>query len=821
MQSRFTDKAQEALNHAARYAGRLKQGYVGTEHILAGLLKEQTGVAHRVLTDNGVELSQVTDMIRELIAFDGGVALGERGSYSPRAKKILEEAHRQAARFGQSETGTEHILMALIKEGENVAVRLLNTIGVNIQKLYADILIASGQDGNLYKEDLGRRGQGRGKQSTLAQYSRDLTAMARDGRLDPVIGREEEITRLIQILSRRTKNNPCLIGEPGVGKTAVVEGLAQRIVDGNVPFTVKDKRVLTLDLSGMVAGSKYRGEFEERIKRVIKEVIDDGNVVLFLDELHTLIGAGGAEGAIDASNILKPSLARGELQLIGATTIAEYRKYIERDAALERRFQPVNVEEPTEEEAVRILEGIKGRYEEHHKVTITKEAVQAAVRLSGRYINDRNLPDKAIDLIDEAAASARLRSAEAPDKQKELLDQVKRMDQQIERSIRMEAFAQAAEIKQNQDALMKKYQRMQKRSQGQETDRKYTVGENEIAEVVAVWTKIPVTKLAQKESERLLRLESILHKRVVGQEEAVKAVSRAMRRGRVGLKDPRRPIGSFMFLGPTGVGKTELSKALAEAMFGTEDAIIRVDMSEYMEGHSVSKMIGSPPGYVGFEEGGQLSEKVRRNPYSVVLFDEIEKAHPDVFNILLQILDDGHITDSKGRKVSFKNTVLIMTSNAGAQRIVDPKNLGFSMANDVKRDYEKMKSGVMEEVKRSFKPEFINRIDDIIVFHQLTNDDMKEIIGLLSSDLRMRCEAQMDIRLTVTGALKEHLVEKYADAKMGARPLKRAIQSVVEDALAEEILLKKVQPGDAVSAGFKNGKVCFTVREKGVSKDKT
>ena len=812
MQSRFTDKAQEALNQAAKCAGRLKQGYVGTEHILAGLLKEQTGVAHQVLTDNGVELSQVLEMIRELIAFDGGVALSDRGGYSPRAKKILEEAHRQAARFGQSETGTEHILMALIREGENVAVRLLNTIGVNTQKLYADTLIAIGQDGNLYKEDLGRRNMGKGRPAVLAQYSRDLTAMARDGRLDPVIGREDEITRLIQILSRRTKNNPCLIGEPGVGKTAVVEGLAQRIVDGNVPFTVKDKRVLTLDLSGMVAGSKYRGEFEERIKRVIKEVIEDGNVILFLDELHTLIGAGGAEGAIDASNILKPSLARGELQLIGATTIAEYRKYIERDAALERRFQPVNVEEPTQEEAVRILEGIKGMYEEHHKVNITTEAVQAAVRLSGRYINDRNLPDKAIDLIDEAAASARLRTAEMPDKQKELLEEIKKMDQQIERSIRMEAFSQAAEIKQSQDALMKKYQRMQKRSEGQETNRKYTIGEEEIAEVVAMWTKIPVTKLAQKESERLLKLEGILHKRVIGQEEAVKAVSRAMRRGRVGLKDPKRPIGSFMFLGPTGVGKTELSKALAEAMFGTEDAIIRVDMSEYMEGHSVSKMIGSPPGYVGFEEGGQLSEKVRRSPYSVVLFDEIEKAHPDVFNILLQILDDGHITDSKGRKVSFKNTVLIMTSNAGAQRIVDPKNLGFSMANDIKKDYEKMKAGVMEEVKRSFKPEFINRIDDIIVFHQLTNDDMKSIVSLLASELQKRCEAQMDIRLTMTGALKEHLVENYADVKMGARPLKRAIQSVVEDALAEEILLKRVQPGDTVSAGFKNGKVCFNVK---------
>ena len=812
MQSQFTDKAQEALSLASRCARSLKQGYVGTEHILVGLLKEQSGVAHKVLTDNGVEVSGVLDMIQELIAFDSGTPVREREGYSPRAKKILEEAHRQAERFGQKETGTEHILMALIKEGENVAVRLLNTLGANVQKIYSDILISIGQDGNLYKEDLGRKASGKSKPSTLSQYSRDLTAMAKEGKLDPVIGREDEIRRLIQILSRRTKNNPCLIGEPGVGKTAVVEGLALRIVEGKVPFTVKDKRVLTLDLSGMVAGSKYRGEFEERIKKLIREVIEDGNVILFLDELHTIIGAGGAEGAIDASNILKPSLARGELQLVGATTIVEYRKYIEKDAALERRFQPVNVEEPTEEEAIRILEGIKGKYEEHHQVTITSEAVEAAVRLSNRYINDRNLPDKAIDLIDEAAASARLRAMDMPDKQKELLDQIKKMDLQIERSVRMEAFTQAAEIKHNQDELVKKYDRMKKRNENREVSSKYTIGENEIAEVVAMWTKIPVRKLAQKESERLLKLESILHKRVIGQEEAVTAVAKAVRRGRVGLKDTKRPIGSFLFLGPTGVGKTELSKALAEAMFGSEDAIIRVDMSEYMEGHSVSKMIGSPPGYVGFEEGGQLSEKVRRNPYSVVLFDEIEKAHPDVFNILLQVLDDGHITDSKGRKVSFKNTILIMTSNAGAQRIIDPKNLGFASVSDSKRDYEKMKSGVMEEVKRTFKPEFINRIDDIIVFHQLGNEDMKSIVNLLASDLTKRCESQMDIRLSLTSSLKEHLVAKYADNKMGARPLKRAIQSVVEDALAEEILMKKVQPGDVVSAGFKNNKVCFSVK---------
>ncbi len=813
MQSRFTDNAQVALSHAAKCARTLKQGYVGTEHILVGLMKEQNGVAARVLTDNGVDVSKVIEMIQDLIAFEKGISLKEREGYSPRAEKVLEEAHRQAERFGHKQTGTEHLLLALIKEGENVAVRLLNTLGSNVQKIYVDTLIAIGQDGNLYKEDLGKKASGKSKPSTLEQYSRDLTKLAQDGKLDPVVGREDEIRRVIQILSRRTKNNPCLIGEPGVGKTAVVEGLALRIATKDVPFTVQNKRVLTLDLSGMVAGSKYRGEFEERIKKVIKEVIDAGNVILFLDELHTIIGAGGAEGAIDASNILKPSLARGEIQLIGATTISEYRKYVEKDAALERRFQPVNVEEPTEEEAIRILEGIKGRYEEHHKVKITQEAMEAAVRLSGRYINDRNLPDKAIDLIDEAAASTRLAAMDMPDKQKELLEQIKKMDLQIERSIRMEAFTQAAEIKRNQDELVKKYDRMMKRRQDKEEELSISIGENEIAEVVAMWTKIPVQKLAEKESERLLKLESILHKRVIGQEEAITAVAKAMRRGRVGLKDPNRPIGSFLFLGPTGVGKTELSKALAEAMFGSEDAMIRVDMSEYMEGHSVSKMIGSPPGYVGFEEGGQLSEKVRRNPYSVVLFDEIEKAHPDVFNILLQVLDDGHITDSKGRKVSFKNTVLIMTSNAGAQRIVDPKNLGFASDNSEKKDYEKMKSGVMEEVKRSFKPEFINRIDDIIVFHQLNNENMKQIVNLLATNLYKRCEKQMDIQLSITPALKEHLVEKYADNKMGARPLKRAIQSVVEDALAEEILMKKVVPGDKVSAGYKNEQVIFTVKK--------
>lgn len=818
MQSRFTEKAEAALKYAERCARSLKQGYVGTEHILVGLLKEDTGVAARVLADNGVSLEQVLNMIRELIAFESGTAIKEREGYSPRAEKILEEAHRQAERFGQSRTGTEHILMALIKEGENVAVRLLNTMSVSSQKLYVDVLTAIGADPNLYKEDLSRK-QGKGsKTATLDQYSRDLTALAREGKLDPVIGREDEIRRVIQILSRRTKNNPCLIGEPGVGKTAVVEGLALRIVEGQVPFTVQDKRVLTLDLSGMVAGSKYRGEFEERIKKVIREVIAAGNVILFLDEMHTIIGAGGAEGAIDASNILKPSLARGEIQLIGATTISEYRKYVEKDAALERRFQPVNVEEPTEEEAVRILEGIKEKYEAHHQVNISQEAVEAAVRLSNRYINDRNLPDKAIDLIDEAAAAARLQLANMPyrqhEQQQELLRQQRELDRELEEAFRRGDSVGAGQLKHRQDEVMRKLERMKKRGTRSKEEPIPEIGESEIAAVVSMWTRIPLQKLAEKESERLLRLEQTLHKRVIGQEEAVKAVSRAMRRGRVGLKDPGRPIGSFLFLGPTGVGKTELSKALAEAMFGSENAMIRVDMSEYMEGHSVSKMIGSPPGYVGFDEGGQLSEKVRRNPYSVVLFDEIEKAHPDVFNILLQVLDDGHITDSKGRKVSFKNTILIMTSNAGAQRIVDPKNLGFAADNSPARNYEKMKAGVMEEVKRSFKPEFINRIDDIIVFHQLDHENMREIIQLLSGSLCRRCQDQMEIHLSLTGALKEHLVKKYADQKMGARPLKRAIQSVVEDALAEEILRGNVQPGDTVSAGYKQDKVTFTVKNR-------
>ena len=727
---------------------------------------------------------------------------------------MLEEASRQAERFGAEKIGTEHMLLALIKESDNVAVRLLTTMGISAQKLYMDTLSVMGQDINLYKTDLSKsKGQQKKKNgSTLEQYSRDLTSLAKEGKLDPVVGRENEIQRVIQIISRRTKNNPCLVGEPGVGKTAVVEGLAQRIAEGNVPFTVQDKRVLVLDLSGMVAGSKYRGEFEERIKKVIAEVIEQGDVLLFLDELHTLIGAGGAEGAIDASNILKPSLARGEIQLIGATTIEEYRKYVEKDAALERRFQPVTVEEPTEEEAIAILRGVAPKYEEHHKVTITDEAILAAVRLSGRYINDRRLPDKAIDLIDEAASAARLKLMKSPEKLVELEKQIADYDTKIERSIRFEAFSQASEQRKEQEQLMKKYQKMKERAEKAKQEKSYQVTEDDIAEVTSMWTKIPLQKLAEKESEKLLKLESILHKRVIGQEEAVTAVSRAMRRGRVGLQDPNRPIASFLFLGPTGVGKTELSKALAEAMFGSENALIRVDMSEYMEGHSVSKMIGSPPGYVGFDEGGQLSEKVRRHPYSVVLFDEIEKAHPDVFNVLLQVLDDGHITDSKGRKVSFKNTILIMTSNVGAKRIVEPKNLGFASQVTEQQSYENMKKNVMEEVKKLFKPEFINRIDEIMVFHQLNQDNMKDIVTLLSENLIKRCKKQMDITLRITSALKNHLVEKHTDLKMGARPLRRAIQTEIEDALAEEILAGRVKAGDVVSAGWKEQKVYFQVK---------
>lgn len=811
MQSQFTDKAKTALLLAGRAAKSLHQNYTGTEHILLGLIREKTGVAAKVLLDNGAKEETIREMIRDLIAPETGTSVMERDGYSPRAQEVLRESHRQAAKAGSLLTGTEHILMALIADGDNVAVRIMNTLSLPVQKIFVDTLLTLGLDPAAYREETGSRRKKKGQTATLDLYSRDLTALAAQGKLDPVIGRDEEIARTIQILSRRTKNNPCLVGEPGVGKTAIVEGLALRIAGGHVPETVREKRVLMLDLSGMVAGSKYRGEFEERIKKVIREVTEAGNILLFLDEIHTLIGAGGAEGAIDASNILKPSLARGEIQLIGATTLEEYRKYVEKDAALERRFQPVTVEEPSEEETVGILEGIVSRYEEHHRVTITKEALEAAVKLSARYINDRRLPDKAIDVMDEAAAAVRLERMQLPDQDAELTDRLKELDVRLEEAIRAGDYAQAGVWKKQQDELYAGYERRQKRLEKKREKDMPQVTAEDVAKVISVWTKVPVNRLTEKEGERLLKLESILHKRVIGQEEAVSAVARAMRRGRVGLQDPKRPIGSFLFLGPTGVGKTELSKALAEAVFGSENALIRVDMSEYMEGHSVSKMIGSPPGYVGFDDGGQLSEKVRQNPYSVVLFDEIEKAHPDVFNILLQVLDDGHITDSKGRRVSFKNTVIIMTSNAGAQRIVEPKNLGFAAKEDAQKSYERMKGGVMEEVKRLFKPEFLNRIDEVIVFHQLTNADMKQIIGLLSGSLVRRCREQMNIRLTLTAALKDHIVEKYSDLKMGARPLKRAIQTQIEDKLAEEILSGRIVNGDSVSAGFREGKVTFLV----------
>ena len=806
----YTAKAKTALGLAASAARSMGQNYIGTEHILLGLIRQQTGMAAQALLVNGVDETKLVDLIMELIAPTGHLELKEREGYSPRAQQVIGLAFQIAEQYHASAVGTEHILMALIREGSNVAVRILSTMGVSLQKLYIDLLVSMGKDGNLYKEDLRQQKQ---KTKVLEQYSRDMTKLAAEGKLDPVIGRDQEILRLVQILSRRTKNNPCLIGEPGVGKTAIVEGLAQRIVQGEVPDTVKNKRVMTLDLSGMVAGSKYRGEFEERIKKVIKEVIDDGNIILFLDEIHTIIGAGGAEGAIDASNILKPSLARGELQLIGATTIEEYRKYIEKDAALERRFQTIMVEEPSLTEAVRIVMGIKHKYEEHHHVTITPEAVEAAVKLSDRYINDRNLPDKAIDLIDEAAAALRLQGLKIPENCIRLQEQIDELNVQIERSLKFDDLVEAHKERMEQEKLIKKHTQAMQRYEKKMAATNNLVTEDEIAAVVAQWTKIPLKKLEEKESERLLKLEKILHKRVIGQSEAVEAVARAMRRGRVGLQDPKRPIGSFLFLGPTGVGKTELSKALAEAMFGSENDLIRVDMSEYMEPHSVAKMIGSPPGYVGHDDGGQLSEKIRRNPYSVVLFDEIEKAHPDVFNILLQVLDDGHITDSKGRKVSFKNAIIIMTSNAGASRIVDPKNLGFATKTTEQQDYQRMKNGVMEEVKRLFKPEFINRIDEIMVFHPLNKTELREIVTLLSANLIKRCDRQMGITLSVSQTLKNHLVEKYCDVKMGARPLKRAIQTVIEDPLAEEILQGRIRQGDHILATIHKEKVVFKQRQ--------
>ena len=809
----YTDKAKKALSYANRLSKSMGYNYVGTEHVLAGLVKEETGVAAEVLTANNVELNKLLTMIEELISPGESVVLEEQDGYTPRTQAMLERASEEAERFHSDEIGTEHLLLAMVKEGDCAATRLLNTMGVNAQKLFVDILAAMGEDPMQYKDEIAHgRGDGNAESATptLDQYSKDLTAMARDGLLDPVIGRTSETERVIQILCRRGKNNPCLIGEPGVGKTAIVEGIAQSIVNGTVPEIVADKRLVSLDMSGLVAKSKYRGEFEERIKKVINEVAAAGNVLLFIDELHTIIGAGGAEGALDASNILKPALARGEVQVIGATTIEEYRKYVEKDAALERRFQPVQVSEPTEEESVAILKGLRPLYESHHHVTITDDGVEAAVRLSARYVNDRFLPDKAIDLMDEAAAKTRLGMIHGSDAVREKKQEIATLELELEEALRQGDLDLARSIKEKKERTTADLDKQVRKLQRVPKNHVPTVGENEIADVVAGWTKIPVKRLTESEAARLGKLEDVLHKRVIGQEEAVSAVARAVRRGRVGLKDPKRPIGSFLFLGPTGVGKTEVSKALAEAVFGNEDAMIRVDMSEYMEKHSVSKMIGSPPGYVGHEDGGQLSEKVRRNPFSVILFDEIEKAHPDVFNILLQVLDDGHITDSQGRKVDFKNTIIIMTSNAGAQSIIEPKKLGFGAKEDEKQDHELMKNSVMEEVKRIFKPEFLNRIDETIVFRALNKQDMKQIISIMTDELARRCKAQLQIELVVRESAKTWIVEKAYDRKYGARPLRRKLQEEVEDRLAEEIIQGRLQAGDKAIVTTKNKELVVT-----------
>ena len=805
----YTTQAQEVLKLAAESAKLMQHPYIGTEHLLIGLSKIYSGVAGQVLDMNGVKEEDMLKIMNELVTPPEDMEISGKPMESPRLQFILEEAAGEAQHLKAKEVGTEHLLLAVLNDADCVASRILQTLNVNMQKLYQDIMLAVGADINEYMSDL--QGEGR-KKGVLEQFGTDLTEKAAEGKLDPVIGREQEIGRLMQILSRRTKNNPCLVGEPGVGKTAVIEGLAQRISGGLVPEGMKEKKIFTMDLASMIAGSKYRGEFEERMKKLIQEVKAAGNVILFLDEVHTIIGAGGAEGAMDASNILKPSLARSEIQLIGATTIGEYRKYIEKDAALERRFQPVTVEEPTKEQCLEILEGLKSRYENHHHVTVEQEALESAVALSVRYVNDRFLPDKAIDVLDEACSKVSLRGFKVPDSIEELEQVIDNLKVQKEEAIREGNMTEASTLHKEQIAVEKKLDQARNRFQKKNKDRQVTVTEEDIAAVVSEWTKIPVQKLAESESERLRKLEKTLHKRVIGQEEAVTAVAKAVRRGRVGLKDPNRPIGSFLFLGPTGVGKTELSKALAEALFGDENAMIRVDMSEYMEKHSVSKMIGSPPGYVGHDDGGQLSEQVRRHPYSVVLFDEIEKAHPDVFNILLQVLDDGHITDSQGRKVDFRNTVIIMTSNAGAQAIIDPKRLGFVTKEDKGADYKRMKSNVMNEIKLVFRPEFLNRIDEIIVFHSLGSDEMKKITGLMCKEITKRAKEQLNITLTIRDSVKKHIVETGTNQKYGARPLRRAIQNQLEDALADAILSGEIKSGDHVEVGLHKKEIKFFVK---------
>ena len=817
MREQFTKNAREALLQAAKIAKKCGQGYIGSEHLLLGLIEEQYGTSAGVLRESGVDKEKLLELISKLIAPEGNLLAKTELEYTPRAAMILANSEKEAAAFQMDKVGTEHILITIIKDVECVASRLLHTMGINLQKLYMAILDTMGVEEEMYKElaqkaKAARSKQGVGTTPTLNQYSRDLTERAKNGELDPVIGRELQIERILQILSRRRKNNPCLIGEPGVGKTAIAEGLAQRIVIGAVPQPVQNKRVVTLDLASMVAGSKYRGEFEERIKKVLKEVKESQDVLLFIDELHTIIGAGGAEGAMDASNIMKPSLSRGEIQVIGATTIEEYRKHIEKDPALERRFQPVMVEEPTEQETIEILRGLRANYERHHGVDISDKAITEAVKLSLRYINDRFLPDKAIDLIDEAAARKQLQGYQVPENMERLQTEITDLAMRKEEAIKQDDLILAAKLIKEQQEKESKLARLGKNLKSRNISRRLAVTEEDIAEVVSGWTKIPVKRLAEKETQRLLKMEQILHKRVIGQDEAVTAVAKAIKRGRVGLKDPQRPIGSFLFLGPTGVGKTELSKALAETVFGSEHAMIRVDMSEYMEKHSVSKLVGSPPGYVGYDEGGQLSEKVRRNPYAVILFDEIEKAHPDVFNILLQVLDDGHITDSQGRKIDFKNTILIMTSNAGAQSIISPKKLGFAAVEDEKQDYKVMKNSVMEEVKRLFKPEFLNRIDEIIVFHSLNREHIRNIVRILLLIFAKRCKEQMNISLEVRDSAKNLIAETGFDAKYGARPLKRAIQSKIEDGLAQEILEGHVKAGDTVVVGVVKKEIKFSVK---------
>lgn len=807
----YTKQAANAVRYAAKKAKEMKHPYIGTEHLLLGLREEFSGVAGQVLAQNGVETEKIMQLMDELIAPREEMPASQKPKESPRLRYILANSEKEAHRLRTAEVGTEHLLLSMIRDVDCVAARILITLNISLQKLLKDILNASGVDPKDYQDEL--QDESRGSGSVIEQYCTDMTARAEEGKQDPVVGREEEMYRLMQVLSRRTKNNPCLIGEPGVGKTAVVEGLAQRIAAGVVPEKMKDKRIYTLDLPGMIAGSKYRGEFEERMKGLISEVESNGNIILFLDEIHTMIGAGGAEGAIDASGILKPSLARGELQLIGATTITEYRKYIEKDAALERRFQPVSVEEPSKEQCLEILKGLKGRYESHHKVLIRDEALEAAVSMSERYITDRNLPDKAIDVLDESCSKVSLKGYKVPENLTALDLRLKELEKQKEESIKNGCFEEASLLQKEQEEAEKKSEQLKKRFQKKTSSSQPEVTEEDIAEVVSSWTKIPVQKLAESDTDRLKKLESVLHQRVIGQEEAVKAVARAVKRGRVGLKDSKRPIGSFLFLGPTGVGKTELSKALAEAMFGNEESMIRVDMSEYMEKHSVSKMIGSPPGYVGHEEGGQLSDQVRTHPYSVLLFDEIEKAHPDVFNILLQVLDDGHITDSKGRKIDFSNTVIIMTSNAGAKAIIEPKKLGFAAKDDPAGDYKRMKQNVMDEVKQIFRPEFLNRIDEIIVFHALEKTHMKKIVTLMCRDFTKRIEDQMDIHLTLRESAKALIAEKGTDAKYGARPLRRALQTELEDKLAEAILNGEVKRGDCIEAGTVKKEIRFIRKE--------